>query len=95
MTTESSPAAMNRTAVERKSDRELVVMRTFDAPALEGVEKDLIVDTYRRAVAMRRRMPIERTPRERSLQDTSASSSAATRWRAWPRRPSRSPVRRW
>jgi len=33
MTTESSPAAMNRTAVERKSDRELVVMRTFDAPA--------------------------------------------------------------
>jgi Uncharacterized conserved protein len=33
MTTESSPAAMNRTAVERKSDRELVVTRTFDAPA--------------------------------------------------------------
>ena len=30
---ESSPAAMNRTAVERKSDRELVVTRTFDAPA--------------------------------------------------------------
>ena len=29
---ESSPAAMNRTAVERKSDRELVVTRTFDAP---------------------------------------------------------------
>jgi uncharacterized protein YndB with AHSA1/START domain len=30
---ESSAAAMNRTAVERKSDRELVVTRTFDAPA--------------------------------------------------------------
>src|SRR2546423_14547668 len=30
---EVSPAAMNRTAVERKSDRELVVTRTFDAPA--------------------------------------------------------------
>ena len=30
---EGSPAAMNRTAVERKSDRELVVTRTFDAPA--------------------------------------------------------------
>ena len=30
---ESSPAAMNRTVVERKSDRELVVTRTFDAPA--------------------------------------------------------------
>ncbi|MDW2981273.1 MAG: SRPBCC family protein [Rhodanobacter sp.] len=29
---EGSPAAMNRTAVERKSDRELVVTRTFDAP---------------------------------------------------------------
>lgn len=28
-----SPAAMNRTTVERKSDRELVVKRTFDAPA--------------------------------------------------------------
>src|SRR5258708_8680292 len=30
---EGSPAAMNRTAVERKSDRELVVTRTFNAPA--------------------------------------------------------------
>ena len=30
---EGSPAAMNRTAVQRKSDRELVVTRTFDAPA--------------------------------------------------------------
>ena len=30
---ESSPAAMDRTVVERKSDLELVVMRTFDAPA--------------------------------------------------------------
>jgi uncharacterized protein YndB with AHSA1/START domain len=30
---EGSPAAMNRTVVERKSDRELVVTRTFDAPA--------------------------------------------------------------
>jgi uncharacterized protein YndB with AHSA1/START domain len=30
---EVSPAAMNRTAVERKSDRELVVTRTFNAPA--------------------------------------------------------------
>ena len=30
---ESSPAATNRTVVERKSDRELVVRRTFDAPA--------------------------------------------------------------
>ena len=30
---ESSSAATNRTAVERKSDRELVVRRTFDAPA--------------------------------------------------------------
>jgi len=30
---EGNPAAMNRTAVERKSDRELVVMRTFNAPA--------------------------------------------------------------
>lgn len=30
---ESSPAAMNRTVVERKSDRELVVTRTFNAPA--------------------------------------------------------------
>ena len=30
---EGSPTAMNRTAVERKSDRELVVRRTFDAPA--------------------------------------------------------------
>ena len=31
---EGSPAAMSRTAVvERKSDRELVVTRTFDAPA--------------------------------------------------------------
>jgi uncharacterized protein YndB with AHSA1/START domain len=29
---EGSPAAANRTAVERKSDRELVVTRTFDAP---------------------------------------------------------------
>lgn len=29
----SSPAATNRTVVERKSDRELVVTRTFDAPA--------------------------------------------------------------
>ena len=29
---EGSPAAKNRTAVERKSDRELVVTRTFDAP---------------------------------------------------------------
>src|SRR5437660_6985101 len=29
---EGSPAVMNRTAVERKSDRELVVTRTFDAP---------------------------------------------------------------
>ena len=28
-----SPAATNRTAVERKSDRELLVTRTFDAPA--------------------------------------------------------------
>jgi uncharacterized protein YndB with AHSA1/START domain len=30
---EGSPAAMNCTAVERKSDRELVVTRTFNAPA--------------------------------------------------------------
>jgi len=30
---EGSPAAMNRTAVERRSDRELVVTRTFDAQA--------------------------------------------------------------
>jgi uncharacterized protein YndB with AHSA1/START domain len=30
---EGSPAAMNRTVVKRKSDRELVVTRTFDAPA--------------------------------------------------------------
>ena len=30
---EGSSAAMNRTAVERKSDRELVVTRTFNAPA--------------------------------------------------------------
>ena len=30
---EGSPAAMNRTAVERKSDRELLVRRTFNAPA--------------------------------------------------------------
>lgn len=30
--TETSPAAVNRTVVERKSDRELVVTRTFDAP---------------------------------------------------------------
>ncbi len=30
---EGSPAAMNRTAVERKSDRELVVTRTFNVPA--------------------------------------------------------------
>ena len=29
---EGSSAAMNRTAVKRKSDRELVVTRTFDAP---------------------------------------------------------------
>ena len=29
---ESSPAAMNRTAVNRRSDRELIVTRTFDAP---------------------------------------------------------------
>jgi uncharacterized protein YndB with AHSA1/START domain len=29
---ESSPAATNRTSVERKSDRELVVTRTFNAP---------------------------------------------------------------
>jgi uncharacterized protein YndB with AHSA1/START domain len=28
-----SPATVNRTAVERKSDRELLVTRTFDAPA--------------------------------------------------------------
>jgi len=28
-----SPVAKNRTAVERKSDRELVVTRTFDAPS--------------------------------------------------------------
>jgi len=30
---EGSPVATNRTAVERKSDHELVVTRTFDAPA--------------------------------------------------------------
>ena len=30
---EGSPAAMNRTVVERKSDFELVVTRTFNAPA--------------------------------------------------------------
>lgn len=30
---EGSPAAANRTVVERKSDRELVVTRTFNAPA--------------------------------------------------------------
>ncbi|GGA41097.1 SRPBCC family protein [Dyella nitratireducens] len=30
---EDSPATTNRTAVERKSDRELVVTRTFNAPA--------------------------------------------------------------
>src|SRR5262245_32522254 len=30
---EGNPAAMNRTVVERKSDRELVVTRTFNAPA--------------------------------------------------------------
>jgi len=30
---QGSPAAMNRTAVERKSDHELVVTRTFNAPA--------------------------------------------------------------
>ena len=30
---EGSPAAMNRTVVQRKSDFELVVTRTFDAPA--------------------------------------------------------------
>ena len=30
---EGSPAAMNRTSVERKSDRELIVTRTFNAPA--------------------------------------------------------------
>jgi uncharacterized protein YndB with AHSA1/START domain len=29
---ESSPTAMNRTVVERKSDLELIVTRTFDAP---------------------------------------------------------------
>ena len=29
---EASPAAMNRTIVGRKSDRELIVTRTFDAP---------------------------------------------------------------
>ena len=28
-----SEARMNRTTVERKSDREVVVTRTFDAPA--------------------------------------------------------------
>lgn len=32
-TKESSPAAVNRTVVERKSGRELVVTRTFNAPA--------------------------------------------------------------
>jgi uncharacterized protein YndB with AHSA1/START domain len=32
MTSESSSAARSRTVVERKSDRELVVTRTFDAP---------------------------------------------------------------
>jgi uncharacterized protein YndB with AHSA1/START domain len=30
---ESNPAPINRTVVERKSDRELVVTRTFNAPA--------------------------------------------------------------
>jgi uncharacterized protein YndB with AHSA1/START domain len=30
---EARPATVNRTAVERKSDRELVVTRTFNAPA--------------------------------------------------------------
>jgi uncharacterized protein YndB with AHSA1/START domain len=30
---EASPATINRTTVERKSDRELVVTRTFNAPA--------------------------------------------------------------
>lgn len=30
---EGSPAAMNRTNVQRKSDRELIVTRTFNAPA--------------------------------------------------------------
>src|SRR4051794_3236635 len=32
-TTSHEPAAANRTTVERRSDRELVVTRTFDAPA--------------------------------------------------------------
>nr|MBW4049653.1 ATPase [Pseudomonadota bacterium] len=32
-TKEGSPAAINRTAVERKSDLELVVTRMFNAPA--------------------------------------------------------------
>ena len=32
-TRKSEPAATNRTTVERRSDRELVVTRTFDAPA--------------------------------------------------------------
>ncbi|MBS0486268.1 MAG: SRPBCC family protein [Proteobacteria bacterium] len=32
VTKEGSPAATNRTAVVRKSDRELLVTRTFDAP---------------------------------------------------------------
>src|SRR4051794_34099450 len=32
-TTSHEPAAANRTTVERRSDREVVVTRTFDAPA--------------------------------------------------------------
>ena len=32
-TTSGDPAATNRTTVERRSDRDVVVTRTFDAPA--------------------------------------------------------------
>lgn len=44
----SSAAVMNRTVVERKSDRELVVTRTFNAPARIVYEAWRNADLFRR-----------------------------------------------
>lgn len=45
---EGSPAAMNHTLVERRSDRELVVTRTFDAPAHRVFEAWSKAELFRR-----------------------------------------------
>jgi uncharacterized protein YndB with AHSA1/START domain len=45
---EGSTAAMNRTVVQRKSDRELIVTRTFDAPARIVYEAWRDADLFKR-----------------------------------------------